>query len=867
LDDALQPFKRLTLISAPAGYGKTSLASAWILDRKLPTAWISLDEQDNDPIRFIGYLLAALEKANPHVESPDLPAGPHTEGELQESILVPLLNQIGQSSRSTLIVLDDYHWIQSPPVHQVVGYILENLPTLAHMIIISRADPALPITLLRGRGQLLELRMEDLRFQVEEAESFLEWFSEVELTPGEVQILTQRTEGWIAGLQMAAVSLRGQADQSEFIQSFSGSHRYIMDYLLDEVLRRQSPRLQAFLLNTSILTHLCGPLCDTVLEASDIEYTSSKDVLLELEHANLFIIPLDEEREWYRYHRLFADLLQVRLLREHPERIQALHHQASQWFEEQNLMEEAIRHALQSDDIKLAADLVERASQDLLMRSETTTFLRLIQRLPTEEIASRPRLGVYQAWALLFQGAPLRVVEAVLPNGSEESDPPGGSNLLQAFIALSQGKLQEGLVLAEGALNVLDPEEIYLRDFAAFCIASAHIAAGDDEGGLRILEKISESSHNSQNPSASAIFLSELAEMRLKQMQLDEAQELYQRSLSAATGADGKRLPIAGRALIGLGNVALERYELDAAERLLSEGIELASRWSLISTLEGYLAMAMVHNARGESAKWKESIDTLYDLARRFDASDIDDLVVELMEAGFKAHQGDYQAVRDWASRRGLEVAPGQSRSSSSKGDLLFRLYKYEMAVFIRLLLAESRYEEAQDAIEQLISMAADASRPFLVLEAEILRARLLNSLSDKDACSAALRRALEMALPSQAMRLFLNEGETIIQLLRTGRSEWESPELLDFVDRLVHKASPVPSKEAKLDHNGPEALSARELEVLQLLLTPLTAEELARQLVISVNTVRSHMKSIYAKLGVHSRHQAVERARSLNLL
>jgi LuxR family maltose regulon positive regulatory protein len=863
LDTALQPFRRLTLLSAPTGYGKTSLVSAWVQDRRLPTAWLSLDEQDNDPTRFTNYLLAALEKADPRFNPPDLAAGPYAEGEFEASTLIPMLNQMGESERTTLVVLDDYHWIESSTVHLVVGYLLEHLPTQAHMVILTRADPPLPIARLRSRGQLLELRMEDLRFQTEEVQTFLGWFSDVRLTPDQTHILTQRTEGWIAGIQMAAASLRGHADQGGFIRSFSGDDHYIMDFLLDEVLRRQAPQLQVFLLNTSILPRLCGSLCDALLEGSNEESSPSKKILVDLEHANLFIIPLDEKREWYRYHRLFSDLLQARLQHEGPEHIRALHRRASQWFEGKNLLDEAVQHALLSEDSVLAADLLERASQELLMRSETATLLRWLQRLPREEIASRPRLGIYLAWALLFQAAPLSVVEAQLPKGGEDRDPPGGAALLGAFVALAQGKIAEGLELAEHAYEVLPQEEIYLRHLAAFCVAGARISSGDEEGGQSLLETTTLAAQGSGNPSAAVLFLCELAEMRLKQMQLDESRDLYLRALNAATDPEGRRLPIAGRALIGLGDLALERYDLDEAERLLAEGVELTERWSLISTLEAHLFMATLHHARGQWKELKESFELLFDLARRFDASDVDDRVVELVEASLKARQGEFEAVRAWVSRRGLEEAPQRLSTAYAEDHLTSRIYKYELPVLVRLLIADKKYEDAHQAIETLIELAEKANRPFLVLEAEILRALLLHTRGEAQASYAALRRALALARPSQAMRLFLTEGDTLIDLLRTGRPTWDTPDLLEFTDRLLRRSDARRASST----DGPEALSPRELDVLQLLPSELTVDDMAKELVVTGNTVRSHLKSIYAKLGVHSRHQAVERARHLDLL
>jgi LuxR family maltose regulon positive regulatory protein len=867
LDRGLQPNIRLTLLSAPAGYGKTTLLSAWIQDRGFPSAWLSLDEGDNDPVRFLSYLLAAIESGIPTADLPSYTGEQLSEDEIQQRILIPLINQMGQSPRQTTLVLDDYHWIQSQTIHDRMSYLLDHLPPQVHLLITTRADPPLPITRVRGRGQLNELRMEDLRFQVNEAEAFLRTFTDLALTPEEMQSLTHRTEGWISGLQMAAASLQGHEDQANFIRDFSGSHHYIMDYLVDEVLRRQSPKIQAFLLNTSILTRLCGSLCDAVMEEVGEVTEPSQRILKSLERANLFIVPLDAQREWYRYHRLFADLLLARLRLKHPEDIPALHRRASEWCEDHGLMDEAVQHAILTNDHKFAADLVERAAQETFMRSETMTFLRWVQRLPEDEIRKRPKLGVYRAWSLLLHGAPLSTIEDQLQKSPEETYPTGISLTLQAFIALSQGQIEHGLELTKQALETLPEDEIYLRDFATYCAAATQAALGEVEDGIQLLEQTSQTSQRSGNKAATVIILCELGEMRLRQLQVKEAEKLFRQALNIATEQDGKLLPIAGEPLIGLGDVALERYDLASAERLLQEGLQQAERWSLISTLNGHLSMAMLHFVRGDTLALQDSLETLHDLAQLFDASEFDDWIVELFEAGIKVRKGDLEAVRAWVAHRDLDNAPERIPSLYQQDQVVARLYKYELPILARLYIAEGRYEQAIKVVEELISLAEQANRPFLQIEAEILKARVFHAMDDSDSSLAALRRALQMAAPVDAERVFLVEGDEFIQLIQTTRSEWDSPELIEFTDRLLSRAGLPTSMEPPTTQDLLEPLSPRELEVLHLLPSGLTAEELADELIVSVNTVRSHMKSIYAKLGVHSRHEAVARATELDLL
>lgn len=505
LDHSLQPNIRLTLLSAPAGYGKTTLLCAWLQSRSIPAAWLSISEGDNDPARFLRYLIAAAEGAT---DSISVAAGKvEQESENgQQQMLVGLINEVSQLTQQMVLVLDDYHLIESQAVHDLIVFLLEYLPVQAHLIIATRADPPLPLARLRGRGQINELRMQDLRFNLHEAGTLLKLASGQEIDSQDIEILYRRTEGWASGLQMAAASLRGNTDVKEFVSAFSGSQRYIMEYLLDEVLHRQPEERQTFLLQTSILDRLCGPLCDAVCE-TDAASSKNKRMLEALEMDNLFIVPMDERREWYRYHRLFSDLLQARLHRERLEEVPALHRRASKWFEDHGYIDEAIHHALLSGDDTNAISLVEQYAQEILLKGETTTFLRWLSRLPEEQIKIRPRLCIYRAWSLLLQGAPLHVIEAHIDKSRAISGPPGSAQTLEAFILLSQGRIRKGLQLAEQALASLPAEEVYLRNFAAICIASSRISIGDVEGGMQVAHQAAQTSKGGGYQTATAMML------------------------------------------------------------------------------------------------------------------------------------------------------------------------------------------------------------------------------------------------------------------------------------------------------------------------------------------------------------------------
>jgi LuxR family maltose regulon positive regulatory protein len=862
LDHGLQPSMRLTLLSAPAGYGKTTLLRAWIHDRSLPAAWVSLDEGDNDPMRFTHYLLAAIHQGFPELEPPALPGGSASDLDLAGQILIPLINRLGQSPDPKLLIFDDYHFVQNQAVHGLVGYLLDHLPPQAHILMGTRADPALPITRLRGRGQLNELRMDDLRFQLEEAREFIKMVSGVELEPEDLQRLTHRTEGWVSGLQMAAISLQDHADQISFLQDFSGTDRYIMDYLLDEVLGRQPLPLQEFLLSTSILDRLCGSLCDALLASEGILESRSTEYLDLLDRANLFIVALDDKREWYRYHRLFADLLEARLLQNAPERIPVLHRRASEWFEKQGLMEEAVQHALHTHDWTFAADLVDRTAQEMLLRSETTTLLRWLQQLPEAEVRKRPRLGIYRAWSLMFLGAPLSSFEDQLQPEGGLDDPPGSSSTFRAFTSLFQGQIEEGLEFAERALRELPEDEIFLREFTTYCAAAARIGLGEIDYALEQVERTTARSPDSGNQAAAIVLLSEIAEQRMKELRFEAAERLYRRALELGRIPDGNHLPIAGQALIGLGDIALERYDLEEAAQLIDQGIELTRHWSLIGTLNGYFNKAMLSEALGDQKNIRDSLDILRELSRQFDITEFDDLVVEILENSIRIRSGELEPVREWCARRNFQFSE-EERSSDEKKQLITRLYRYQLPILARLEISCGHADQALPLLDDLIQRSRNPQRPFLCMEAEMLRAVALQALGKQASALDALRRALEIAQPVRVMRLFIVEGGVVLELLQEGFETWDSQDLCAFAGQILQKAGVKPAEFLPGLRHMPEAL----LEVLQYLPTGMTAKELAGELVISTNTIRSHIKSIYAKLGVHNRQQAVMRAKELDLL
>lgn len=887
LDDGLRLGQRLTLLCAPAGYGKTTLVSEWIHARKLRAAWLSLDEGDNDPVRFLSYLVAAIQAARPEVG--EISTFQSSPGKPFEPALVSLVNELATLSDPLPIVLDDYHVIRSQPIHDSLSYLIENLPPRIHFFISTRADPPLSNARWRARGFLSELRMSELRFTPEETALFLTKSLGLSLEPVDISGLFNRTEGWAAGLQMAALALDAQAstraekDPSAFIRSFTGSDRYILDYFVEEILQQQPEAILAFLEQTSILERLCGSLCQAVTGAeswrleADERFSqfpapiSSRHILEFLERANLFIVPLDNQREWYRYHRLFADLLHQRLLLAQPEIVPVLHQRASAWYEQCHYYDEAIRHAFVAGDAGRAARLIESTAESTLMRSEIATFMGWIEQLPETELHERPDLMVFHAMTMVWSGAPLEEIETTLAFLEQVKIPSAKAAPLRAFIAINKGQISLAKQYCQGALESIPESNLLLRGLADLMNALCYILDGDLHTGVQSLEKAAIFNRKTGNLMVAVLVLYQLAELRQKEGQLRLAQALYQQVLELTGDSQGGYLPIAGRALVGLGEIAWAQNELETAKKYVLEGNRLAEQWSQVSAFDGYVALVTILQSQGDLQGAEQALVILHKLARQFDITNIDDLVVDLLEARLRLAQGDLAAVHRWAKQRGLEGAPGAKRDSLAEDIIIQRLHKYEALTLARLWLAEGCPDEALAVLEQQLTELADVNRPVLLIETELLCALALQEQGESQGALRALERALCLAEPEGFARIFIDGGDKVGALLKSARSTLQSSHLQAFMDQLLLALTSPVVEERATRLRQPDArfepLSAREIEVLRLLSSGLSSREMADELYISVHTLRSHLKSIYGKLGVHSRYEANARARELDLL
>jgi len=906
--------RKLTLISAPAGFGKTTLLSEWVAGCGRPVAWISLDEGDNDLTRFLAYFVVALQTLEAGIGEGVLSVFQAPQPPPIEPVLMALINEIAAVPNPFVLVLDDYHLITAQPIHDALTFLLDHLPAQMHLGLATRAEPPLPIARLRGRGQLTELRQADLRFTPDKATEFLNRVSGLELSTDDVATLASCTEGWIAGLQMAAlavrslgspqslVSMQGRKDVTGFIQAFTGSDRYILDYLVEEVLQRQPDSIQTFLLQTAILDRLTGSLCDAILDIGDwrsgigdhtqypISNIQSQAILEYLEASNLFIIPLDNERRWYRYHRLFADLLRSRLRQAHSDLVPTLHRRASEWYEQNEFMGAAIDHALSAGDFERAAHLIEQVAEATLMRSEVATFLGWVERLPDELVRARPSLCLFHAWALLLAGRPLDAVESRLQDVSGDSDlMPSKVAPLRAYIAILRGQIPRATELSRQALEQLPEDDSFLRGIAAWNLGLSYLVSGDVVAGSHAFDEAIRMSQEAGNIMIAVMALSHLAQQYMGEGQLYKAAEIYERALELAADRQGNPLPIASEALIGLGRLAREWNDLEAATRYLTEGIELARRWGEIGVLDGYISLARVKQAQGDVDGARDVIQKAQQVAAKTDATELDDFFVDALQARLWIAQGELEAAMRWVEERGLALpAPSTVEGSEAEGldrgagstelegsDTLLNYYlrKYEHLVLARLLIAQGQPEEALALLEPLLSRQ-ELNR--LVIEIQALRALAFQAQGNVAQAMTALEHALSLAEPGGYVRIFIDEGPPMARLLYEAAARGIAPEYAGRLLAAFDLETKDERRKTKLSPSsfvlGPssslvEPLSERELEVLELIAEGLSNREIAGRLVISLSTVKGHTANIYGKLSVHSRIQAVARARDFGLL
>jgi LuxR family transcriptional regulator, maltose regulon positive regulatory protein len=872
----------LVLVCAPAGFGKTALLADWLRSGGRPVAWLSLDAGDNDPVRFWRHVVAALDRARPGTGERVAPLFAPAPSSF-EGLVTALINELAAQSgeNAIVLVLDDYHLIDARQVHASLAFLLEHLPPGLHLVLASRSDPPLPLARLRARGQLAELRTDDLRFTAEEAAALLRESAGTALAGAAVAALVARTEGWAAGLQLAALSLRGRSDVAGFVAAFSGSHRYILDYLTGEVLDGQPDQVREFLLETSVLERLSGGLCDAVTGRDD-----GQAMLERVEQAGLFLMPLDEIRGWWRYHHLFADLLRARLQQQRPGRVVVLHRAAAGWYEEHGLADDAVGHALAAGDTAWAARLIEQHfDATLYLRSEGETAQRWLAALPAELVQSRPRLLLAQALLAATLGraeamdgpvaAAERVLASAAPTAGEPFEPsagkaasmlvniPAGIALHRSFIAQLRGDAEGTAAFASQALAELSGDERMLSSTAQGLLAAAEWLRGRlAEAEQAFVSSIA--GWQVGQPISWGIY--QLGQVQRAQGRLDAAAETYQKTLDIPAVSGPPPAPPAGPAYVGLGEVAYQRNELDSALRQVTEGIALCRQFLYPAPLGiGLVTLAWIRQAQGDPGG---ALEAMGEAGRAALGPAVTGLLnpVPAQRARLLLAQGDVAAAARWTAERGLGPGdePGYPRES-------------EYLVLARVLLAQDHPAQALTLLERMLAAASGQGRVGSVIEIGALRALALAACGDQDAAVDALARALALGCPQGYVRVFADEGAPMAALVarlaaaqKAERAARLPPACLAKVlQALGGKQDPQGAGRGSVEvvPGLVEQLTARELEVLVLLAEGTPNPRIAEQLVVTLDTVKKHVSHLLGKLGAANRTEAVTRARQLGLI
>ena len=953
LETGLRQGSRLTLISAPAGYGKTSLVSEWVESYKLkgdrmitfqPSnledlspasrlgcprqdrlpvvrqarlrakidqpatlfAWLSLDDGDNDPHQFLRYIIAALQKADAHIgetlqaalESPQPPS--------PESSLTALVNDIAPLPATILLVLDDYHAITSQTVHACLSFLLEHPLQNLQLVLLTRSDPPLPIARLRAQGQLTELRAADLRFTTAEVTAFLNQVQGLSLPSDDVRLLEQRVEGWAAGIQLAAVALGSLSktpgsvqtvdEIGEFIRAFTGGHHYVVEYLVEEVLRRQPAPIQDFLLRTSLLERLSGLLCDTILPIGDFRLqisqssasnqlstiSNSQAILEYLDHNNLFLAPLDSAQAWYRYHPLFAEVLRARLRAQvSPAEIARLHQSASRWFMENGLLDEAVEHAFAAGDLEQVATLLESSAKSTMLHGRPMALLRWAERFSPDWLRSRPRLRIYSAWAVFLSGQfdlgreELQDVRRSLPLTPDTQALRGELASLLAIAATVDQPPADIQELAQEALDCLPEDDLVSRARALRAMGVAYGYMGETSQSLQYYQQARHLALASGNVFLASNIIETIASTYIFMGRLRLSARTYQELVDLGARPGGSPFPFVGYGYLGLAEVSLEQDDLASAGRYLEKGLELARQGGIGYNLpQSWCLMAHLCQAQGDLPAASHALQQAEALSQPSHSFGLR-VTLAAHQVRFWLAQGDFNRARRWAF--GDE---GATTPEIPLADLPLVVREVHLSTQARLWLAQGEYAKVLEIAAGLLPQAEAGGRMGHALEIGLLKALALQAQGDLPAALQALQPVLELAQPEGYARLFVEAGQPARSLLKLASSRLRGESIRAYVDKLLLafesaaqglQPSNLPSPALPQARQEPstliEPLTGRELDVLRLLAEGYSNHEIAARMVVSLNTVKKHTSNLYGKLNVTSRTQAIARARDLGLL
>ena len=837
-------YRKLTLVSAPAGFGKTTLVSEWISDCNQKSAWLQLDESDNEPAHFFAYFIAALQRIESWVGDSMADALQSPLPPPSTSVMAAVLNDINRISQDFILVLDDYHLVDSPEVDEIIIFLLEHMPPHMHMAITTREDPPLPLARMRARDQLTELRAADLRFTPSEAADFLNQVMGLNLPPDAVSALEQRTEGWIAGLQLAALSMQKQADKTGFIASFTGTHRFVLDYLVEEVLEQQPENIKSFLLQTAVLDRLTGPLCDALTGQQD-----GQQVLEHLERANLFVVPLDDERQWYRYHHLFAELLRQRLHQKARDQglseVEELHQRASKWYEENGRDIEAFHHACAAQDIDRAELLMEGNGMPLYFRGAMSSVLNWLESLPPNVFDSRPSLWVSYATASTIIGRPisnveekLRAAEIALQSAATDArtkDLVGQIAANRAMLAIPQNDINAIIVQSRRALENLHPDNLPVRTTANWALGYAYQLSGDRSAAKQAYSETIPISRASGNTMITIGSLVSLGQVQESDTQLSQASETYHRVFPLVGDPP---LPGASEAHLGLARIYYQWNNLEAAQQHASTGLPLARQLENVDS-PGVIGL-LVSRIRLAQGDLPGALSALTEAEQFFHERKFEHRLPEAaaMRILILLHENHLQAAENLAGQYDLPLSTA------------------------RVHLAQNNAGTALEILEPYYQSMAIKGWGDGQLSALVLKTLAYYALGEADKAVQTLSDALVWAVPEGYIRLFIDEGKLMRDLLSLASARGIMPEATTRLLEAFKESDPYDNAQPLL-----EPLSQRELEILKLIAEGLSNHEIGERLFLALDTVKGHNRRIFAKLQVRRRTEAVMRARELDLV
>ena len=870
-------YRKLTLVSAQAGFGKTTVISQWVHSCDRPIGWFSIDEQDSEPQNFLTYLVAALETISADIapQSTTLLQSQPTSSDL---ILTTLLNELATFQSPFILVLDDYHRITSSAIDDLLAFLIEHMPPQMHLVITTREDPQLPLPRLRVRGQMTELRVADLRFTVEEAADFLQQGMGLSLSAENVAALEARTEGWIAALQLVALALQtkdrheADVDKKRFIETFTSGHHFILDYLVEEVLANQPANVRDFLLQTAILKRLSGPLCDAVTGKD-----GSEAVLNHLLHDNLFLIPLDHDRTWYRYHHLFADVLIAHARNNHQDQIADWHRRASEWYAQTGSAADAIYHALAAPDFELAAGHIELVWRRMDRSFQEKTWLNWAQALPDTLIRLRPVLCAGYAWALLDTGKldQIETVKSLLEQAEQWLETPTADMVVvdqkefeslpatiaaaRAYVAQAVGDLPATMRHAQQTLDLLPPDDHFYRGVPSITLAMAQWTNGELSFAFQSAKEAANSFQIAGNLLFELSTKSVMAEIKAGLGELNEAVTIYKQAIHQATRNNGTSLRTVASLHRGLGKLLYTQGDLEGAKQYFETSQKLNDEAGVGDVaFRLFVAQALLKWSDGEIA---DALELLDKAQATFTPGRMPEFTpIAARKSRILIADGRLAPAEQWARERG--VTPTEALSY---------LREFEHLTLVRLLLA--RYQQngnpadldsAQELLGRLLSAAENGGRMACVTEILILQALAYALQHETAAWQAALDRALTLARPQSMVRLFIDEGLPLQKLLHQLKPE--NPDQRAFCNKLLAAFDSTPSDPTK-SQPLVDPLSERELEILSLVAAGFKNKEIAAELIISLNTVLYHTKNIYGKLGVNKRTLAVAKAREFGLI